>query len=86
MGKKPLPLTKDDYLHAVEMLKYDCGYPAHNVSDVIEWYVAQLEAEVKGLRDRVEILKMVVLESPEAMKLVQAILYEHNKKSWESGR
>jgi hypothetical protein len=55
MSKKPLPLTKDDYLRAVEMLKYDCGYPAHNVSDVIEWYVAQLEAEIERLREREEI-------------------------------
>ena len=36
----------------------------------------ELEAENEGLKEKIEILKMIVLESPEAIRLVRGVLDE----------
>ena len=42
--------------------------------------VAKLEAKIEDLQNQVEILKMVITASPEALKVVKAIWREHTKK------
>jgi len=40
--------------------------------------IAQLEAENERLKNMIEVLKMVVMESPESLELAIAILEAHN--------
>jgi len=59
----------------------DIANEEHASSAHIAMRNGELEAENERLKNTIEILKMVVMESPEALKLARDILDTHNNKT-----